>query len=154
MNKKKLILFDIDYTLFDTATFKESNLINYALYSGIATLLRDLSKIAVLGIFSQGEVDFQKKKLKKTGIDKHFIDEYINIVESKIDTIETVIDRYKNYEIFLIDDRIDNLEMAKRHRGDIKTVWVKRGPFAAEDSEFVPDKSIDDLRKLLNYVKL
>lgn len=149
----KLILFDIDYTLFDTATFKESNLTNYSLYVEIAPLLKDLSKTAMLGIFSQGEVDFQKKKLKETGIDKHFIDEYINIVESKIDTIETVIDKYKNYEIFLIDDRIDNLEMAKRHNPNIKTVWVKRGPFAVRDTRFIPDKSIEDLRQLLDFVR-
>lgn len=150
----KLILFDIDYTLFDTAAFKESNLTNYSLYDEIASLLKDLSKTAMLGIFSQGELEFQKNKLKETGIDKHFIDEYINIVESKVDTIESVIDKYKNYEIFLIDDRIDNLEMAKGHDRNVKTVWVKRGPFATGETKFIPDKSISDLKQLLDYVKL
>src|SRR3989344_511060 len=152
MNNKKLVLFDIDYTLFNTATFKDSNLTNYCLYDEIAPLLKDLSKIAKLGIFSQGEVDFQKKKLKETGIDKHFIDEYINIVESKIDTIEGVIDKYKNYEIFLIDDRIYNLEMAKTHNPNVKTVWVKRGPFAVRDTDYIPDKSIEDLKELGDYI--
>lgn len=149
----KLVLFDIDYTLFDTASFKESNLTKFSLYDEIGLLLEKLSKTATLAIFSKGETDFQINKLKKTGIDKYFTKDFIDIVEDKTYEFERVIDKYKNYEIYLIDDRISNLEIAKRHRSDIKTIWVERGPFAIKDTNFVPDKSISDLGELEEYIK-
>lgn len=151
---KKLILFDIDYTLFDTDSFKESNLTKFSLYNEIDKLLKNLSSFATLAIFSKGETDFQLNKLKKTGIDKYFTPDFIDVVADKDEVFEKVIDKYKNYEIFLIDDRIRNLEMAKKHRRDIKTVWVIRGPYAVKDTQFIPDKSISDLEQLLDFVKL
>lgn len=148
----KLVLFDIDYTLFDTDSFKESNLTNFSLYEEIGPLLEKLSKISTLAIFSKGEIDFQINKLKNTGIDKYFSEEFIDVVVDKTEAFERVLDKYKNYEIYLIDDRIHNLETAKKHRRDIRTIWVERGPFAVKDTNFIPDKSISDLREIEGYI--
>ena len=57
--KNKVVLLDIDYTLFDTKTFKESSLKKYALYDEISAVLKDLANVAELGIFSKGEDTFQ-----------------------------------------------------------------------------------------------
>ncbi len=153
MKNKKLVLFDIDYTLFDTSAFKDSSLTNYSLYEEIIATLRSLSKIATLGIFSEGEIDFQEDKLARTGISKLFLDQHIHIVEDKTKTIERVIDKYKDYELFVIDDRISNLEMAKAHNPKVRAVWVKRGPFAVKDTDFVPDLAVSNLADLVNFVK-
>lgn len=148
----KLVLFDIDYTLFNTDFFKESNLINFSVYDEVPLLLEKLNKIAKLAIFSKGETGFQMNKLKNTGIDKYFNSGFIDIVEDKTEVFESVLDKYKDYEIFLIDDRIHNLEIAKKHREDIKTIWVERGPFAIKDTNFVPDMIVPNLLDLENFI--
>ena len=51
MNKQKFVLFDIDFTLFDTQTFKDSKLTKYTSYGEVISVLENLSKISELGIF-------------------------------------------------------------------------------------------------------
>jgi len=63
MNKKPAILFDIDYTLFDTDFFKESKLLKHKIYDEVIGVLESLAEATTLGIFSKGETEFQKTKL-------------------------------------------------------------------------------------------
>lgn len=65
---KALVLFDIDYTIFDTNSFKKSGLTLYRLYPGVKNVLEKLNNTYTLGILSQGEKEFQIKKLQETGI--------------------------------------------------------------------------------------
>ena len=51
MNKKTIVLLDIDYTLFDTKTFKDSGLTNYILYDEVLQVLGRLRGTVELGIF-------------------------------------------------------------------------------------------------------
>lgn len=67
--KKIMILFDIDYTLFDTENFKQSNLKSHLIYPEVKDVLSSLDKIAVLGILSEGDIVFQMEKLKRCKID-------------------------------------------------------------------------------------
>jgi FMN phosphatase YigB (HAD superfamily) len=155
MNKNKFILFDIDYTLFDTKVFKESALQKYSIYEEVETELARLKDIAVLGIFSKGESEFQKTKLKKTGLLKFFAENNIHIFVDKDANLTEILKKYKNSKLFLVDDKLEILFLAKKCMPEITTVWVKRGPFALDKKpieDFTPDATIDNLSNLFNIV--
>src|SRR3954469_19927845 len=86
-NAGKIVLFDIDYTLFNTAVYKRSNLEKYVLYDEVISVLSKLEIVANLGIFSQGILENQRRKLEKTDIEKYFDKKHIYIVSNKEDVI-------------------------------------------------------------------
>lgn len=148
--RRKLVLFDIDYTLFDTDKFKQSKLLQHSLYDEVVSVLQDLSGIAELGILSEGDLSFQKEKLVKTEIEKHFSENHVFIVPDKLIALDEILKKYKKYKLYLVDDRLQVLEKAKKLHSSIMTVWVKRGPFAIQSSSFKPDKTIENLTALVS----
>lgn len=147
--KEKIILFDIDYTLFDTKLFKESQLSEYSLYEEAIETLDVLGASIRLGIFSEGDLDFQKTKLVKTLIHDKFPQEHIHIVESKKLSVVGVIEKYKDSQLILVDDKLEVLEQAKEISESVITIWVKRGPFAeSTESKFTPDYKVSVLFEL------
>lgn len=156
MDNKKLVLFDIDRTLFDTETFKKSNLTKYSLFKEVVEALVALSKIARLGIFSQGDVVLQKKKLQKTDIKKHFLEEHTHIMASKSETLNSVLQKYAATSVFLVDDDLPILYQVKNMFPEIFVVWIKRGKYAVAQEPipgFLPDATIADLKNLVEIVK-
>lgn len=152
---KKIILFDIDYTLFDTAQFKESGLTIYKLYEEVEEALKTLSFIAEIGIFSQGEGEFQREKLKQTLIHDHFKEENIHIFVSKDENLGNVLDKYKDREIFLVDDKLEVLKLGKDLNENVYAIWLKRGPFADVQEDivgFTPDATIFNLSEAVAFV--
>src|SRR6266581_810162 len=95
---RKIILFDIDDTLFDTATFKETNFETFSIFDDIFPVLAKLTGIAELGIFSQGDSDLQRKKLQKTNIENFFNREHIYIVQDKISMAKDILKKYSEDE--------------------------------------------------------
>ena len=153
--KNKIVLFDIDYTLFDTATFKDSSLTNYSLYDEIVPVLESLKDVSELGIFSKGDDFFQNTKLKETGIGDFFQRENIHIFEDKDINLENVINKYIELQIYIVDDRLATLYNAKTINPLVATIWVKRGPFAQDDTlltNFTPDNTIVNLEEVVEIV--
>ncbi|MEN9407039.1 MAG: hypothetical protein RLZZ455_255 [Candidatus Parcubacteria bacterium] len=151
----KVILFDIDYTLFDTKTYKDSELKIFQLYSEVVEALGELGPYAELGIFSEGEEAFQKAKLVETAIEERFHKNYVHVVAQKRDVIKEIAARYSQTMLFLVDDRLEVLYRAKETDPKIYTIWMKRGPFAAAQQPidgFSPDAEIEDLRMVLPIV--
>ncbi|GEM_PF-26585 len=154
--KQKVVLFDIDYTLFDTGTFKESQLQKYSLYQETVDVILKLQGSAKLGIFSEGEIEFQKNKLLKTEINRHFENEYLHIVEKKDEVLESVLDKYDDYNLFLVDDKLPILHAAKKYKPSLFTIWIKRGIFADNQEPikgFIPDAIVDTLDGIVSLVK-
>jgi len=150
---KPIILFDIDYTLFDTAGFKESNLKEFKLYPEVAHTLEKLSKFATLGIFSEGEKDFQKAKLKITGIDRYFTENNIHISSLKETELKAIVDIYSGENLYVVDDKLIILEVTKNAIPGVKTIWVKRGEYANKVLSipgFTPDYSMAELSQLIS----
>jgi len=151
MNKKIVVLLDIDYTIFDTKTFKDSTLTIFSLYEEVFPVLKKLKNIASLGIFSKGNVEFQNIKLKQTGIIDFFDQANVHVFEDKEININIVLDKYKDYKVFLVDDKLGVLYTAKAHSTSIFTIWVRRGPFAQNQTQlenFLPDVEIENLSLL------
>lgn len=152
--KQKVVLFDIDYTLFDTSTFKQTNLKDFVLYGEVIDVLLELQKYAKLGIFSEGDIDFQEKKLRKTKIDRHFKKEHLHIVAKKSESIDSVLQKYKNTMVFLVDNNLDVLRAAKQEDSSIFTIWVKRKGLRIKRPlpDFKPDVEVKNLSSITKFI--
>lgn len=154
-NKKPIVLFDIDYTLFDTAFFKQNGLSKHKAYEEVTQVLKNLSGFVRMGIFSKGEAQFQKTKLEKTGVAKFFKEENIHIFDDKDINLKKIIDKYKDSEIFLVDDKLEILCSAKMYLKQVFTIWVKRGEYAENQkpiSGFIPDATVTNLNAIINLI--
>lgn len=216
--KKKIILFDIDHTLFDGERYKKAMFLSLAKVSRhpkrelfaevIETMYYDMRKrggfipdafakemiethsLAVgseelvlaihdealvtsslfeevhgilellggrddvlLGIFSTGFYTFQTLKIKLV---KHFFEEeHIHIFEAKEKEMESVLEKYKGHEIFLLDDTLPILQKAKLLNPEVKTVWVKRGWIALKQKPiegFMADFEVLTLKEAVEHI--
>ena len=155
MTKQKVILFDIDYTLFNTDVFKETQLKKHSVYNEVHDILKKLSKISKLVIFSEGEIDFQKTKLDKTDIKRYFNEHNIHIFKNKTDGLQLVLRKYSHGQIFFVDDKLSILFDAKKMLPEIFTIWVKRGIYAKNQkpiSRFKPDTEVENLKEIVSIV--
>ncbi|MBI2613633.1 MAG: hypothetical protein HYW62_02580 [Candidatus Levybacteria bacterium] len=155
MDKNKVVLFDIDYTLFDTAFFKESKLLKHKIYEEVIDVLDGLSKIAILGVYSEGDIDFQVNKIKETNIDRYFAKENTHVVLDKLSDLKIIFEKYKNKKTFLVDDKLHILHNVEQLFPDVFTIWVKRGPFAQSQTEiagFKPDAEITNLGEVKSLI--
>ncbi len=156
MSKHTIILFDIDYTLYDTEVFKTSNLQKHALYKEVQDVLQKLAKIATLGIFSQGDLELQTMKLHKTNIVEHFSSSDIHIVEEKEKTLRQILKKYHAQKLYLIDDKLAILRQAKKIIPSTFTIWVKRGIYAKIQKpfeDFTPDATVSNLKKVVSIIR-
>lgn len=152
---KPVVLFDIDYTLFDTGLFKESKFLTHKIYKEVIGVLDNLSKIAILGIFSEGNIDFQKRKLKETSIERYFTKDNTHIVLNKLDELKETLEKYRNRKTFFVDDKLTILFDAKKLFPDIFTIWVKKGFYAKNQKEipgFKPDAEILGLGEIVDII--
>ncbi len=151
-----IVLLDIDNTLFNTEKLKKSDLTLFELYDEVRDTLTKLSKVATLGIFSQGEIAFQNKKLQETNIQHYFSEEHKHIVEYKIGVMQEVFEKYKNKrKVFFIDDWLDILHAAKKTDPSVFTIWIKRGQYAHTQEEridFTPDAIVKNLKDILPFI--
>jgi len=204
MNKQIVVLFDIDHTLFNTASFvdkvyakhadsldrekfnqileeirvnrqevlKDSGSIKLRIlnelwdnagfkndfYEESFEVLEKISKVAVIGILSQGEGKFQRKKIEL--VSHLFEEEHINITLDKYKSMPEVIEKYKSYKVIIIDDVQMFLYAAKKLNADVMTVWIKRDNYFEPNfinqkiiDSFIPDATITNLRQLVSIVE-
>lgn len=153
---KKIILFDIDNTLFNTLKFKQTNFQLFSLYEEVYETLEQLKEIADLGIFSEGEIGFQKEKLHQTNIEKYFLKEHVHIFPEKLKVIKEIFEQYKgDSQLFLIDDKLAILPPIKKDYPSVYTVWIKRGEYALSQKPipgFSPDATIETLKDVVPLI--
>src|SRR3989344_1268237 len=155
MDKSKVVLFDIDYTLFNTDVFKETQLKEHSVYDEVHGVLKNLSRVAELGIFSEGETDFQKTKLNNTDIKKYFKEKHVHIALNKKDQIRNILNKYSDKQLVLVDDKLTILYELKRVLPSIFTIWVKRGMYARNQkkiSGFNPDATVNNLKEIVSII--
>lgn len=150
---KKIVLFDLDHTLFNTPLFKESQLTNFQSYEEAFEVLTHLKDVAVLGVYSEGDLALQTKKLTETKLSEHFLKEHLYIFNKKLEHIEEIFTKNDDKVFFLIDDRPLVLAKVKDYNSDVHTIWIKRGIYQDEKVEgFTPDHTVTNLRDILEYV--
>ena len=124
-----------------------------SLYEETIDVLRNISEVATIGIFSKGHTGFQKNKLT---IIKHLIDESnIHIFVDKDSNIKEVLEKYDNSNLFLVDDKLSVLKLAKDFNGKVFTIWIKRGPYAESGKnveKFEPDSEVLNLAETIPII--
>lgn len=151
-----LVLFDIDYTLYDTDTFKKSQLTTHRLYEEVDDVLRSISSFATLGIFSEGDTTLQQSKLTGCGIEQYFPVAHVHIVLKKEEAITDVFSRYQGKRVCIIDDKLPVLRLLKQYMPSLFTVWVKRGAYASIQEpfdDFTPDATVETLTALPDVLR-
>ena len=143
--------------MFDTETLRGSDLTKFQVFNEVHAVLNELKEIADLGILSQGEIAFQRKKLIESNIAHYFLEEHIHIVEDKETMTQGILDKYNSERLIIfIDDRLPILHLAKVYRPDIITIWVKRGHHAEKQlpiDGFTPDKEVFDLEDIVSFIR-
>jgi FMN phosphatase YigB (HAD superfamily) len=149
---KKIVFFDIDDVLFNTATFINSGLKTYEPYEDSFLALEKVKNVAEVAILSRGEYNLQLTKLKNTNLLDFFDKDNVFIVEAKDSIVKSIFSRFKDSIIFVIEDRLDNLSEIKKYEPNVKTVCIKRGRHKDLESSFIPDFTINKLEDLLNII--
>lgn len=215
---KKIILFDIDYTLFDTDKFRDivykkiaqemslsfdakfkryakeaeeitvRSLGNYepdffiktilelqkssvspeklnelfwdkenfegSIYDDVDSSIQNLTKIKdlIIGVLSTGENVFQRKKIEV--LKKILSEDHVHIHVDKLSKLENILRKYKNDQVFIVDDLLAVLELAKRIQANVKTVHMNRKKSweYSMKIDFIPDLELVSLEKLAEFV--
>lgn len=151
-----IFVLDIDRVLFDTERLYQTQLQEFASYTEDEGALDKLKALGKLCVFSEvtirGTFKFQIEKLDKLGIRGFFEQGDVYIRENKISQISEIFQKYKGGIIFLVDDRVEVLEEAKKIDPDVIAVWMQRGSHAikamAKSRAFKPDASVFNLNGL------
>ncbi|MFH1833065.1 MAG: hypothetical protein ABH816_02750 [Candidatus Levyibacteriota bacterium] len=142
-----------DAQLIEKAIFAKENFKN-CLYKESLKAIEKLSKIISVGIFSKGYNSFQRNKIK---VLKNVLNnKNVHIFVNKRKSLPKIIDRYKDFKLYIIDDALDVLFEAWKLRKDIVTIWVKRGIYAKNQKpieNFKPDAIIKNLGELISVIK-
>jgi len=153
---KKIVLFDIDYTILDTDILKESNLATFTLYKEVLETFAQLKEVADFGIFSEGDVAFQHRKLRETNIEEYFIKDHIHIFENKNEKLKQMLDKYDDKgRLYLVDDKLSVLHLAKQYEPSVFTIWVERGFYALNQKPikgFSPDAIVKKLQEIIPVI--
>lgn len=144
----------IPETFLDTYVKKEE--LHEHLYEEVEEILKKISqdKNLIIGIFSGGDKNFQREKVKK--ILSFFHEKHIHIFPYKIEELKSVLKKYKDYRVFLIDDVLPILYEAKKIKKDVYTIWIKRGRYDFSNKEiknFIPDAEIKNLNQIASIIK-
>lgn len=131
--------------------FSSPDLFSSSLYPDARLTVDLLNRHFHTGIFSSGDVYFQKTKLRASGIEPYFRPEHINIWERKSVNIPRLLDKYKGFNIALVDDRASIIEAARQLRSDVVGIWIERKKFKHEipsNTEFSPHYHVKDLQSI------
>ncbi len=146
------ILIDLDYTLLDTEKLRKNikdNITDFdykdLLYPDALAFISYSSKYGTPTLFSEGKIDFQKEKIKRTGLEKIF-GKNIKIYSSykKIFDLAKVV---RDGDIVLIDDKPDIIDHAITL--GMKTVRVRRGKYQEVDTKSKPLYEVNNLSDVI-----
>jgi hypothetical protein len=94
--------------------------------------------------------------MRETNIEQYFSEDHIHIMEFKLEMMQDILERYHSQGlIFVIDDRLENLHMAKKSAPFIFTIWMKRGRYAKIQeikSDFTPDATVNNLNEVIPII--
>ena len=138
--KNATLFVDFDHVLFNTENFKKEltplafpREIARFLYEDAASFLKHAGKHFDLILFTEGEEDFQKEKLEKSGILRlaEFREVIVLPSETKAQKIPELMKTYQN-RLLLIDDKPENVEAAID--AGLAVIRVKRGKYSEQET--------------------
>ncbi len=145
-DKEKLVEVFADESILDGSVYPDAD--------EVITSLTD--RKILIGIFSAGPHGLQRAKIKS--LLNHFSEEHIYIHEiDKKQNIPLIVDTYKDYRVFAIDDLVDVLYSLKSESKNIMTILIKREDWhnraKIAPSDFRSDFEIRSLKELDQIIK-
>jgi hypothetical protein len=124
------------------------------LYEETHHVVNEFEKLGEIGIFSQGMERFQRLKIKQ--IAHIFKDHHVHIVPNKISAFQTIFNKYRQSDIFFLDDSLPILHAVKIAYPSTIVIWVKRGRYAHNQQpiiDFIPDATVLNLQEAERFIK-
>lgn len=155
-NYSKVIIFDLDDTLFDSTNqpLETPNGWPLELFSGWQPILQVESYNNIL--VTMGEPELQNKKIDALGIRQYFSKIYIvDRNEDKATCFAEVIKEFPNQDIIVVGNRLDS-EIRYGNQLGLKTIFVKYGKYkdmVAKDKFENPTYTIET-EDLVNFLHL
>jgi phosphoglycolate phosphatase-like HAD superfamily hydrolase len=115
---------------------------NFVLYPNVLEVLKKLSQKRVkLGIYSEGVLEWQRKKIILTEILGYFDTDLVFIERRKLspESISKI-----PYGVMVIDDKKEVIETLKQLRKDLRLVWINR----------IDDEKIDGVITIQNLTEV
>ncbi|MBL7036498.1 hypothetical protein ISR94_01430 [Candidatus Microgenomates bacterium] len=137
-SQKKIILVDLDHTLYEVDSGN--------LYPDAIDFVKFAQKQNETYLFTEGDHNFQKNKIEKTGLDKIFgkniriYDEFLKIENSKKE--------FSDKDVILIDDKPLVIDGAISLGWE--TIRIKRGRYKNKDSQLKPNNTVKDLQTIVS----
>lgn len=152
---QKIIIFDLDHTLFDTEEYKKTSLKTFKLFNDAKSCLDDVSKFAKLLIFSEGNIALQKQKIKETNLNKYFNQEDIYFFDSfkKMENFSRILEKYPDSIFYYVENKQNYLRDAKQLNPEVFTIWINREKIEELIDGFTPDMTINSLNDILPIIK-
>lgn len=111
-----------------------------------ASVIKDLSRLASIGIFSKGDEHFQKQKISFMN---DFLDsEDVYIFKNKLKKINEILENYPDQDIYIVDNEIDVLDKIKSINPEIYTILIDRKN-KYEDLDIIKIKNLNELKSLI-----
>lgn len=132
-------------TLKQTNPFTEEAYYEESLFPEVKIVFEKLKKDYILGIFSEGFIDYQSNKIKLSGLDKFFDKNFIFIERRKTDP-ESI--KKLPMGSIIVDDRKEVIEKLKT-LNKFNLIWINRN----NDETINGITTIKNLNELLNLLK-
>lgn len=150
-NSKDFMIGAFIQSVMGDENFKKFSINDPKIYEGILfedtlpVLEKFKEKNQIMGSFTQGYVDFQKAKIKLTGIENFLDKNLIYVSPNKLDP--EFVKTLPNSAI-VVDDKKRILETLKQLRPDLELFWINR----IDDEKMEGVKTITSLRELENLI--
>lgn len=124
--------------------FWDQKAIDDCLYQD-STVIEAVGKLAIPAIFSTGDAKFQRTKVLTF---KNALEEKnIFVYEDKLKALHEVIEKFPGYKTYLVDDRLEILEEAKKLNPSSFAILVNRQKFEAKSDKI--DALVGNLYEIL-----
>lgn len=113
------------------------------------SVIENLANFAVIGIFSKGDVKFQKQKIFSF---KQFLDDdNIYIFPNKIGKTGEVFGKYNDFEIYFVDNEEDVLLSVKSLFTGVSAILIDRENRYQNKSGLIKIKDLNELKSIITY---
>ena len=126
--------------------FQSIDLFEKSVYKD-TSVVKNLADLAIIGIFSQGEENFQKSKIA-------FLNALLNrdnvyIFPNKINQMKQAFNKYTGYEIFLIDDNLNVLTKAEDAYPNVYVILIDRNDRFGDNKGVTKIKDLNELKSII-----
>lgn len=127
-------------------SFHSIDLFEKSVYKDTSNI-KSLANLAILGIFSQGDENFQKKKIDfmSSLLDR----ENIYIFPNKVNETKQIFDKYIDFDIYLVDNDLSLLLEVRKINPSVNVILIDRNGQFNDNKDITNIKDLNELESVL-----